>query len=65
MTGPLRIVKGHPDDDELAAIVTALAIVSARRNISADAEPSSRWRSSLRHGPLPKGPAAWRGRLGR
>jgi hypothetical protein len=41
----LRIMKGEPDDDELAAVVLALALVSRR---AVTEQPTSRWRLSLR-----------------
>jgi len=44
---PLRVTKGRPDDEELAAVVTALDIVAARSVVSAPA-PVSKWKSSLR-----------------
>ena len=64
----LRVVRGNPDDDELAALVAALAIVAERRVDSVAARrfegtgsPGlSRWRAALRNGPLPKDDGAWR-----
>ena len=41
----LRVTKGQPDDDELAAVVIAFEIVAAR--VPAAAPPVSRWRISL------------------
>jgi acyl-CoA carboxylase epsilon subunit-like protein len=56
----LRVVKGNPDDDELAAAILALSIVSARREAGrrATSRPSARWawRTALGGG----GGATWR-----
>ena len=56
----LRIVKGEPTDDEIAAVVTVVATVAARS--AAAAPPRSQWRNRTRNirpaiGP---GPGAWR-----
>lgn len=58
---PLKVVKGEPSEDELAALV---AVVSAK---AADADDSSRQRSSdwaaywrTVRAPLQPGPGAWR-----
>jgi hypothetical protein len=55
----LRVVKGDPDDAELAAVVLSVATATA-----ATPEPAarSRWadRAALVRRPLPVGPGAWR-----
>jgi hypothetical protein len=58
----LRIVKGAPTEDELAALVAA---VSTRRTPSGSAPermPASNWAAYWRsvRTPLPHGPNAWR-----
>jgi Arc/MetJ family transcription regulator len=40
----VHFVKGEPDDDELAAVVLALALVSRRATVE---QLRSRWRASL------------------
>jgi Acyl-CoA carboxylase epsilon subunit len=59
---PISIVRGRPDDDELAAVVAALAVAVKRGTAAARqaAGRSSRWRHELRAGPLQTGPDAWR-----
>jgi hypothetical protein len=61
----LRVVKGNPDDDELAAVVAALAVVAARPVEKGTSRGGSSWRMALRRNPLPKGAGAWRRALGR
>jgi hypothetical protein len=60
MSGPLRVVKGTPDDEELAALVAALAVVAARPVEERASRGGSSWRAALRHRPLSKGDGAWR-----
>lgn len=59
----LRVVRGTPDDEELAAVVAALAVVSARPagqpREDAPGQPTP-WRVALRSGPPGRGPDAWR-----
>ncbi len=48
----LRVVRGTPDDEELAAVVAALAIVSARRtarsrNTTSRRFAISEWRTAI------------------
>jgi hypothetical protein len=43
----VRVVRGQPDADELAAVVLALEIVAARPVAAAPA-PASRWRMTYR-----------------
>ena len=56
----LRIVRGDPTDDELAALV---AVVAARSTTAPDpgAAPSGRWAAAPRRlrEPLRPGPGAW------
>jgi hypothetical protein len=57
----LRIVRGVPSDEELAAL---LAVVAARSGAPAEPEPEvpSAWRDrgALLRKPLHPGPGAWR-----
>ena len=57
----LRIVRGEPSDEELAAL---LAVVAARSGVIAEPEPEvhSAWRdrAALLRKPLHPGPGAWR-----
>jgi hypothetical protein len=54
----LRVVRGNPTPQELAALI---AVVTSRA-ASADvpARPRSRWASPVLRGPLFTGPGAWR-----
>jgi acyl-CoA carboxylase epsilon subunit len=59
----LRVVRGAPDDDELAAltaVVAGLAVSAAGRSTRPVAR--SRWadRAAMLRQPLPSGPGAWR-----
>jgi len=57
----LRVVRGEPADDELAALVAVLAARTAAPS-TVDTPPRSAWAdpaSRLRR-PLHPGPAAWR-----
>jgi Acyl-CoA carboxylase epsilon subunit len=58
----LRIVRGTPDDEELAALTVVLAGLAAADRPSEEPAPRSRWadRSVLVRRPLPFGPGAWR-----
>lgn len=55
----LRVVKGGPSPEELAALV---AVVSARAAAAGEPEPVTRpaWAAPVLRGPLPHGPGAWR-----
>ncbi|HEX5402387.1 MAG TPA: acyl-CoA carboxylase subunit epsilon [Pseudonocardiaceae bacterium] len=57
----LRVVRGTPDDEELAALTIVVAALAAGRP-APPAAPRSRWadRSALVRQPLPFGPGAWR-----
>ncbi|MGH8888982.1 MAG: acyl-CoA carboxylase epsilon subunit [Acidothermaceae bacterium] len=72
----LHVVKGTPDDDELAAVVTAVTILAGRRRAAGRREAATQkgaavsgWRRTLRGGALgpidsPTGrPGAWRDSL--
>ncbi|SEJ32935.1 acyl-CoA carboxylase epsilon subunit [Demequina mangrovi] len=67
-TAGLRVVRGTPDDAELAALVAAATAVAAAGDGAEDpASPRSAWMDRSRtlrgdHGPLPlgRGDAAWR-----
>jgi Acyl-CoA carboxylase epsilon subunit len=58
MNGPLKITKGSPDDEELAAVVIALDLVATRSVVSTTA-PVSKWRTSLRAASV-NAPREWR-----
>ena len=47
MSEPLRVTKGQPDDEELAAVVIALDVVAASAAANASPLAASRWRHSL------------------
>jgi hypothetical protein len=71
MTPDVRVVRGAPDDDELAALVAGLAAGSAlagagvgpsgRADLTAQ-QARRRWRDAAQHlaDPLRPGPDAWR-----
>jgi hypothetical protein len=61
----LRIVRGTPDDEELAAltaVVAGIAAAGGRGSTPVAEQPKSRWadRAALVRQPLPSGPGAWR-----
>jgi len=62
----LRVVRGDPTEDELAAVVTVVAarLAAARRRAAAEGEgqPRSQWRNRARNirPPIGPGPGAWR-----
>ena len=55
------VVRGNPTEEELAALVTVLALRS-RANVSAPERPSSGWSAYWRsvRAPVTPGPNAWR-----
>ncbi|MGH3099152.1 MAG: acyl-CoA carboxylase subunit epsilon [Streptosporangiales bacterium] len=57
----LRVVRGEPTPEELAALVTVLAARAGAANGTGGA-PRSEWANPARsmRGPLPPGPGAWR-----
>jgi hypothetical protein len=57
----LRVVRGNPSDEEVAALVAVVASLGAAPEESAP-EPRSAWssRRSLVREPLAHGPGAWR-----
>jgi hypothetical protein len=57
----LHVVKGSPDDAELAALVTVVAAL-ARGSAAEPAPPRSLWRDRHRNirPPIGPGPGAWR-----
>ena len=57
----LRIVKGNPSDEEVAALVAVVATLGAAEE-SGSAKPKSAWsdRRALVRESLPHGPGAWR-----
>jgi acyl-CoA carboxylase epsilon subunit len=58
----LQVVRGTPDDDELAALTAVVAGLVSTAPRSTRPAPRSRWadRSALVRQPLPSGPGAWR-----
>lgn len=71
MTGPeeeaparpvLRIVRGDPSPEEVAAVTVVLAAASGGGSAEPEAGPTSVWteRESLVRRPLTPGPGAWR-----
>ena len=62
----LRVVRGNPTDEELAALTVVLAAKAAAAT-PAPEPPRSRWRdrASLLRTPLHPGPGAWRAALRR
>ncbi|WP_026424579.1 acyl-CoA carboxylase subunit epsilon [Actinokineospora inagensis] len=58
----LRVVRGTPDDAELAALTTVIAAVASTPANTAQPAPPSTWsnRSAAVRRPLPHGPGAWR-----
>ncbi|HKN95608.1 MAG TPA: acyl-CoA carboxylase subunit epsilon [Pseudonocardiaceae bacterium] len=57
----LTVVRGTPDDDELAALTAVVAGLTSATPPPAPPAPRSRWadRSALVRQPLPSGPNAW------
>lgn len=58
---PLRVVKGEPTPEELAAVVAVVSAKAAAASEPQSTRPSNwaaYWRSVRR--PLPTGPGAWR-----
>jgi hypothetical protein len=59
----LRVVRGNPDDEELAALTAAVvALASAGTRKKTEPKARSRWseRGALLRVPLRHGPGAWR-----
>ncbi|MGH3713852.1 MAG: acyl-CoA carboxylase subunit epsilon [Micromonosporaceae bacterium] len=58
----LRVVRGAPTDEELAALTVVLAAKASAGAGPAPAEPRSEWRhrAALVRKPLHHGPGAWR-----
>jgi len=54
----LRVVRGNPTPEELAALI---AVVSSRGTSTPEAPPArSLWSRPVLRTPLPNGPGAWR-----
>jgi hypothetical protein len=58
VTEGIRVVRGDPTDDELAALVGALLILPAQTGVTV--EPVSRWARSARPQAFRRGPDGWR-----
>ncbi len=65
----LRVVRGDPSPEQLAAVVAVVAAraaaeraEAARQAAAVSARPTSAWvdRARALRGPLPHGPGAWR-----
>jgi Acyl-CoA carboxylase epsilon subunit len=58
----LRVVRGEPDDAELAALTAVVAALSAAGGEKAEPPTRSRWsdRGAMMRRPLRHGPGAWR-----
>ncbi len=58
----LRVVRGEPDDAELAALTAAVVGLAAAAAGQGEPEPRSRWsdRGSQMRSPVRHGPGAWR-----
>ncbi|WP_367135244.1 acyl-CoA carboxylase subunit epsilon [Saccharothrix sp. HUAS TT1] len=58
----LRVVRGNPDDVELAALAAIVTGLAAADGPAGDAPRGSAWsdRSRQVRRPLPHGPGAWR-----
>jgi hypothetical protein len=58
----LRVIKGTPDDHELAALTAVIAGLAAARPAETKPEPRSEWANPARRvrKPLQHGPGAWR-----
>ena len=57
MNESLRVTKGSPDGEELTAVVMALDMV-AGRPLSSEPAAVSKWKSSLRAGPVKTQPVS-------
>jgi hypothetical protein len=58
----LRVVRGEPDDTELAALTAVVAALASRAAPAEEAPNRSRWadRAALLRKPHRPGPGAWR-----
>jgi len=58
----LRVVRGEPDDVELAALTAAVAALAAAGAETTEPKARSRWsdRGAMMRVPLRHGPGAWR-----
>ncbi|MGH3492104.1 MAG: acyl-CoA carboxylase subunit epsilon [Sciscionella sp.] len=58
----LRVVRGTPDEAELAALTTIVATLGSDAQPATDSASPSRWadRAALVRAPLHAGPGAWR-----
>jgi Acyl-CoA carboxylase epsilon subunit len=58
----LRVVRGEPTPEELAALIAVVAARAAAGSAEPPAEPKSVWRDRSRYvrTTLPHGPGAWR-----
>jgi hypothetical protein len=60
----IRVIRGEPTPDELAALVTVLAAQAGGASVAPAAAPTSRWAASARPRAgrlgVSRGPGAWR-----
>lgn len=59
----LRIVRGEPDDTEVAALTAVVLGLASGPSVAAESSGGSRWadRAALVRRPMPRfGPGAWR-----
>jgi hypothetical protein len=62
MSSHLRVVRGEPDDAELAALTAVVAALASAGGETREPPARSRWsdRGALLRTPLRHGPGAWR-----
>lgn len=58
----LRVVRGNPDDTELAALLAVIACAGPGEIAQVPEEPRSRWadRAAMHGAPVRAGPGGWR-----
>jgi hypothetical protein len=58
----LRVVRGNPDDAEIAALAAAIVALAAAGGEKTEPKARSRWsdRGAMMRVPLRHGPGAWR-----
>jgi hypothetical protein len=58
----LRVVRGNPDDEELAALTAVVVALAAAGGTNTEPNRRSRWsdRGAMMRAPLRHGPGAWR-----
>ena len=58
----LRVIRGEPDDAEIAALTAAVVALAAAGGEKTEPDGRSRWsdRGAMMRAPLRHGPGAWR-----